>query len=431
MSIAISLILSLAFITQAAEKDFVVDQLIKQDTSTQFSTIQAAVTAANNFITQNNTNIVKINIDKGTYSPKNTIKVGNNIMLTGTIDPLTNKPETIISGSNNNERIFDLTGLCYVEDLTLENGSSDDAITGGGAAYMESNSDGQPTLMDCTITDCKSDNDGGGVFCKSGKIINCTISKCKSGNDGGGAYCTGKSIITGGTFYDNNTPIDDGNEGGGIYLGTNGMAYGGTSADPLIVRDNLSETGGGVFCKGTITGGVFSHNKTTKNNGQGGGIFLAGGTLNGFPSHPVLISYNSAEYGAGVYDAGGSIIGTYNSGMTPFVKTSLIWIIANHALHNNPTGGGGYGGGIYYSGEATITGALIMYNRAYKDGAGTATHNAYDNGVINCIMGYNIIDSTPHSESGNVEYFHTKPVVSNISKLLKSNIEKYLKEYIG
>jgi hypothetical protein len=128
--------------------------------------------------------------------------------------------------------------------LILNNGAEISSNGGRGITITEN---GVLEMYDGAII---TDNNGGGINIGSGTatIRGGTISR-NTGNNGGGIYVSGGSVtIQGGTISENRAN----NSGGGIAMG-----------------------GGTV----NMTGGVIAGNTVTSQSGEGGGIYINGGTF--------------------------------------------------------------------------------------------------------------------------------------------------------
>jgi hypothetical protein len=206
-----------------------------------------------------------------------------------------------------------------VDGLTIINGYA----SAGGGIYV--GPDGGPTITRCTITGCRAESAGGGIYYRAwGDITYCTISGNSAGIYGGGIYCTehgpskiANCRIVGNSAGDAAGPGESAGGGGiacliGVPPITNcvisgnaavGDAAGGGIASLLgyVVASNCTlvgnsaSTGGGIYAviSMSLTNSILWDNTATV---QGPQIALEGGS-------PSTASYNDIQGGSGgVYD---------------------------------------------------------------------------------------------------------------------------------
>ncbi len=232
-----------------------------------------------------------------------------------------------------------------LSDMTVQNGS---AYKGGGICNQA-----KLAILNATISGNSASWGGGGVFNNRTLTVNdSTISGNKGSRWGAGVYNAG-------TFKMNHSSIVNNDiryygQGGGAY---NSGAF--IMSDGFIIG-NRAHQGSGVKNKKkgnaadwqervsfTMNRGIISGNRGR--SGVYGEESLGGGVQNSevFIMNGGTISENSADYGGGIYNSGGtfSILG------------------ASQIIRNLATSG--YGGGIY-SGSVTFDGteAIIKSNQA-------------------------------------------------------------------
>ena len=176
---------------------------------------------------------------------------------------------------------------------------------------------------------------GGGVYLSAGLVENCVITNNGAGNQGGGVYMTGADSVLRNCLVGFNhgllgfnhglpmsSPTTKNKNGGGIYVA-------GGTVDRCTVRGNYSSDGAGVY----LTGGKILNSLVLKNHGSsaGGGIRNEGGTV---------VNCTVADN-----EANGTTSGTgfYQSkGMTQ-----------NTVIYGNPCG---------IDGDATVAGGTFDHN---------------------------------------------------------------------
>jgi predicted outer membrane repeat protein len=141
-------------------------------------------------------------------------------------------------------------------------------------------------------------------------IIGSTIANNKTQNLGGGVASFGDLAIINSTVSGNRAEgtHDAGGvgDGGGINCGSNGVT---TITNSTISNNFASESGGGVFGKGTITHSTFSGNQVQTSFGPdgGGGIYVTGDLT---ISHTILrtgVGANISNSSGAVYSRGYNI----------------------------------------------------------------------------------------------------------------------------
>jgi hypothetical protein len=294
-----------------------------------------------------------------------------------------NIQETILSGDinvpdNNSDNSYHVVTGSGVEPNAILDGftvtagnanGGDMSINRGGGMY---NSNGSPTVTNCTFKSNTSSNAGSGIFCRdssSPALTNCTLTgNSTSGTGGGMRNLNSNPTLTNCTF-NSNTAISNGggmhnqnsmpmvinctfvsnlaNSGGGI-ADINGSSV---VTNCIFVKNSANSNGGGMHTQNnsnsTVTNCIF--NKNSANSTGGGGMWNNG-------SNPTVTNCtftgNSAPSGSGIYD--------YNSS-NPVVNNCIIW--GNFA----PTGTQ-----IYSDGTSFIT---VSFSNVQGGWAGTGNIN--------------------------------------------------------
>jgi len=189
-----------------------------------------------------------------------------------------------VSG-NNSVRVFNLatvSGLkVTMENLTIANGK---AVASNGGGILAGSI--QLSLVDCTVTNCQSDRNGGGIsFDPPGgqlTLTRCTVSnnKVTAGGafegDGGGINLENSTTVTiNSTTISGNLGFDD---GGGIYFKTGGSLTLDNSTISGNAANGPAGDGGGIFFTGAPTSiGFLFRNSTISGNTStafGGGMLF-------------------------------------------------------------------------------------------------------------------------------------------------------------
>ena len=194
-----------------------------------------------------------------------------------------------------------------------------------GGAIGSASTDRMANLVGCTVTNCTSGNQGGGVY--RAVMTDCTIMDCSSVNEGGGAY---QSILTGCTIRNCTTPKD----GGGAYLGALTNCWiegcsadngGGVSTATLydcVVSNNTATTAGGGLH--AVNGSYTAEKCQIVGNTAG----TKGGGANESSLTDCLVAGNSARlYGGGVCGKD-----SISSSVASYVQTDCV-------ISNNTIGG--------------------------------------------------------------------------------------------
>jgi len=187
-----------------------------------------------------------------------------------------------------------------VDGFTVRNGyvSGDDDPNqyGGGIMCWSS----VPTIQNCTIVECFSASDGGGVFFNSSAtILNCRIAQNEAEGYGGGIYCRfgASPTILGCTITSNTAYV-----GGGICCNEADAVI----ANCLVTANRGEWTSGGIhcttYCEPAITNCTIAHNWARE---QGGGLHIRYYCLATI-TNCTIVANRADEYGGGLYFYGKS-----------------------------------------------------------------------------------------------------------------------------
>ncbi len=244
------------------------------------------------------------------------------------------------------------------------------AATGdGGGVYLNA---GGFTLNGGTIGTSGNANtakNGGGVFANSGTFTytSGTVAYNTASTNGGGVYSNVNFTLPAGKSINNNGAAN----GGGVYV-----AAGTFTCNGNILSNTASTNGAGVY----VAGGALTSAGTMQKNaatGDGGGVYLnAGGfTLNG-GTIGTSGNANSAANGGGIYANTGTTF-TYTSGTIAYNTATTngggvyskvnFTLPAGKSINNNSAD---YGGGVYVAGGAFTCKGNIRSNTATTSGGG-------------------------------------------------------------
>ncbi|MCP4001588.1 MAG: DUF5011 domain-containing protein, partial [Gammaproteobacteria bacterium] len=277
----------------------------------------------------------------------------------------TGKPLMLISGNGAENCIIDCEGagrgfvfengegpLSILAGVTIQNGNS---LQGGGIYCFP----GNPTIMNCTITDNSANYDGGGIYIRNSMSSPVAIHNCKFeknvSNFGGGIHIrssSGSVTIRNCTITDNSANYD----GGGI----------------LLLNNNNSSTVNVQNC-------AITKNSANGNGSEGGGIYHNSSGANKVNIHNCTIVENIANYGGGL-----------DSNFYSFyINNSILW--ANTGRLGSP-----------YSGIADVTYSLV------QDGwVGEGNIDVDPQFVTN---GFQIKSNSPCVDTGSDEYAFAKDI---------------------
>ena len=345
-----------------------VARVVTKESSTEYSTLDAAVNAWNeagagargatlvllaDVVTSNSISVAGGNVDSPMILDLN----DNGILYKGS-----DKISVIVVNDNGYLKLTDSAGskTRYIRTdsygratgvYATKKGANNIEVTGGFIAGGTGSGDAEY---------------GGGIY-NSGTFImdGGTICGNRSVGGGGGVYSTGSFKLNGGKICNNST-----DSSGGAVLINGGSAE---ISGGVIKANSANLNGGGISEQNStsllISGGLITGNKASGTNSGGGGIYSY--------VHAVItggeISNNHAMDGGGVFSlseftiAGGKITeneaydeggGVYNSGSFTFEGGE---ITENSALN---------GGGLFNSATVTMNGGRINDNEVLSFGAG-------------------------------------------------------------
>lgn len=284
----------------------------------------------------------------GVYVNNSTFK-----MTGGTIGGTTTSDANTVPFQGGGVYITGANAKVQVQGGTISYNTATGANGDGGGVYVAStHADGTSVSNSSNITNNTANHDGGGLYVANGKLTvdASTISSNTATNgSGGGIYAVGTVTITGGTISSNHADKtgDDCGLGGGIYAeaGSNTI----TIESGSSITGNTAQHGAGLYAaSGTVdvkTNSTITSNVASQN---GGGIYANGGTVNvsATTTTTEILKQNTAVNGGGIYANGGTV--NFSNGV----------IKGNYASH--------WGGGLYIpaTGKLTLKGtATITGNR--------------------------------------------------------------------
>ena len=288
---------------------------------------------------------------------------------------------------------------------------------GGGVAVFNS---GYFEMNGGTITGCYAKSDfepqdydrqytamGGGVFVTGGSVFSMnggTISNCEATNFGGGVAVVGarkfnnfnsKFTLIKGTISDNKAL-------GGAGIFASGFHYAEAAAISMTATIDSAPTTGSSSQSGSaesstpnapglyINGGLITQNTATGTydatdylfaKGLGGGILVSYNNSNLFQIHNAIITFNNAEYGAGIAsfysNTNADIDGCEITDNTAQKNGGGVYLTRNNAsskttIKNTTINGntsGDRGAGVYYDANSKlyISGANVIQNNKYNE----------------------------------------------------------------
>ena len=278
--------------------------------------------------------------------------------------------------------------------VVIKNGT----VTGGEDSGVKV-TDANVTLDTLTVTENKTEKNGGGVYIKDGtlSVKNSTISKNTAAGDteapikgvggGGGIYASGSDVTIDNSQVIDNKVTRDHYDGGGILskVGTliiNNSTISGNTAD---------DQGGGILADHTtltITGSHIDNNKAK--NGAGINLSDVAGEVDGeCKGHPHTIDNSTINGNIASSIGGGMYVG----------KTSSV-VISNSEMKGND--GGAQGGAIvaYTAGTITLDNTKVEENKANDGGGILVLGTAGSDTVINLNNGTQIINNTATTANG-------------------------------
>jgi hypothetical protein len=278
---------------------------------------------------------------------------------------------TVIDASQLQDRVFQVVnpGIQVVfQHLILQGGlaqgnGADGAVAGQSDALGGGllNNGGAVTLNDVVVQNNQA---------RGGDAAQLSTPGHHAG--GGGIYSTGGALTLAGATLANNQVLggrggDDsfhhraGNGGDG--LGGGLYATGGSldiSNSTIASNQATGGRGGDGTC--TFTGFTYTCNGGTGGAGQGGGLYVSGGSLTLATS---TLASNQATAGAA------GLAGDSGVGGGGGLRNTGMLTVTGSSLSGNTASGSGfvYGGGIYNSGPLTVTGSTLSGNTADYGGA--------------------------------------------------------------
>ncbi|HTX26900.1 MAG TPA: hypothetical protein VME19_07785 [Streptosporangiaceae bacterium] len=227
-------------------------------------------------------------------------------------------------------------------------------------------SGGDLTLTNLNVRNGDGDDNGGAISNVNGFVtINGGTFSDNDGADGGAVYNDdgiGTLTVNDATFDDNDASVD----GGAIYNveGSTVTIHGGRFSD-----NDATDNGGAIYNDHTLTvdGATF-----TRNSGENGGAIYS------YNDDPTI---NGGTFGQNyASDDGGAI---YNGGLMTVTNAMMDLNTAE------------YGGAVYNDddGNVTLTGDMIMFNRASEEDGGGGVYNDADGTVT--LTGGMIMFNTP------------------------------------
>ncbi len=287
--------------------------------------------------------------------------------------------DALVAGASGGGGIYNEGGTVLTDATTVITNNVADGAQGTGGGVLNAN--GVFTANGSTISSNSSNRAGGGIeqnqvsttnltdVTMSMNITGAVVGAGAPGN-GGALHVSqaGTVNITNGSFTQNIAS----NEGGGLWNGSGVMNIDGTAAinnntangEASMGAMNPGEAGGGgIYNEGgavVITGSVtVNDNNATGSTSTGGGILVAGGSLD---ATGTTISGNGANRAGGGIEA--------NSG-APVTLTNVN-LNSNTAGVVVGAGAPGNGGGLHISGSSpvSITGGTVNNNTAMSEGGG-------------------------------------------------------------
>jgi hypothetical protein len=350
-------------------------------------------------------------------------------------------------------RFYSAEDSCRLEYCNITHGlavGSEHEEYGGGIYLNHSN----PTVLNCSITNCHADLGGGGIYCDySNPVINYNSIDYNSvggsteySGGGGGIYCVDSNpVINCNSIQYNTVNSTLYYYGGGIYC---------YQSDPVIIGNNIKGNsidqiecaGGGIYCRYS-TPMVINNTISENSADSGGGLFIyrvdstemiienntiinntalpygIGGGISYWCYGPVriennVIKWNSSRSGGGISLSGSSavvvgneIVGNYaptnfsgGGGLYIDSYTENMKIYRNLICSNTSEGSGG---GIRIGGSndnvPEITQNIIMNNHTYSGGGGIEC------GSYNFSIAGNILcnNSTEYGAGGLIIYSYS------------------------
>lgn len=243
----------------------------------------------------------------------------------------------------------------------------------GGVSQATNAGTSSATVTNTSFESCVSSNSAAGALYSTAKTLDVTgvngvitFKDCTATGNGGAVNHSGnRAVLTDCSFKG----CESGSSGGGAYLSADSLAF--TANNASFTDCAAVNNGGGLYVNAvtaTITGGVFSGNKLSATESKGGALYTNKGTanLNGVTFSASAAGRNTAAYGGGVYQNGGTLYfsGGSISGCTALISGGGLYSAAacnlgDGTAANKLTVSGCYaltsGGGVYHSGSRNIS----------------------------------------------------------------------------
>lgn len=283
--------------------------------------------------------------------------------------------DVVVDGQNQ-RRCFRLQGpekgltQIRLENLTLVNG---EAVSSSGSGWAGNggglHAEGEVELHGCTVKDCHSDQNGGGVALSAPNgatfyytqlsLFDCNVQYCSANGDGGGIYNREAELILETSSVLNNYAFGN---GGGIAARQVATPWGSCLVEGLVSGNRAEKNGGGIYSNamGVQVLGEVSENKAHM-DGDGGGIYIKNSYLF---LVDLLVVNNEAEKAAGSSKGNGGGIYARNSDIESSVGSSMSGLTFY--------GNGAHGdGGAFFAKNCrivTLWNAVFESNGAYGKG---------------------------------------------------------------
>jgi|GEM_PF-4273485 len=329
----------------------------------------------------------------GTLTIQNSSSISDNIIdgngngagllnIGGTVNIANSAVETNwITVDGNGSGIFNRTegediGLLTLNTVTIDNNTIDG--TGSGVGLY--NDSGSVSGEAVTISNNTAGNgDGGGIFNQGNTEGNgslaltaASITSNSASGVGGGMRNQGGSV----NLTDTSVRLNTAASGGGLYndgfIGANGQM----TLNNVVIETNTAGNGNGGGLFGNVLGSISLSNgsRISEGNsaqgaapaGNGGGVYIGGGTLS---------VDNSSIFGNSAQQAGGGIYINATGAVTIENGSE----IGRASLPN--VAGSGSGGGIHNEGTLAVQNSVVQYNGTNPAGdtleaTGGGIHNA-------------------------------------------------------
>lgn len=261
-----------------------------------------------------------------------------------------------------NGSTFTLTDLSEEKTGTVTGGSAEN----GGDVYVGENC--TFNMSGCKISNCTAQNKGGAVAAYSGSTVNICenseITENVSLGDGGAIYAENSAVNVNGYSVIQNNRAEN-HSGGAIYAGNSSNV----TIDYCVISENTANgNGGGVYA---LNSAVTMENGSVNSNNAvfGGGIYIHSSEL--VMNDGEIWDNKASNFGGGVMVqiGSGASSATINGGS-----------ISNNIAENDTNGGGGFwvNGSSIYSATLTVNGGQISNNIAKNGyGGGIRLQNSY------------------------------------------------------